>query len=60
MAECENCKHSVASPQPKRFYCMNNERNKNTVREERYKRTQGIDCPYYTPKERGGEKRNER
>ena len=35
-----------------RFYCMNNERNKNTDREERYKRTQGIDCPYCTPKER--------
>ena len=52
---CIDCKHSVESPQIKRFYCMNNERNKNTDREERYKRTQGIDMTR-TPKERGGEK----
>lgn len=56
MAGCATCKYAVESPQMKRFYCMNNERNRNTDREERYKRTQGIDCPYYTPKERGGEK----
>lgn len=55
MAECMTCKHAVQSPQINRFYCMNNERNKNTDREERYKRTQGIDCPYCTPKERDGE-----
>ena len=55
MAECKTCKYAIQSPQIKRFYCMNNERNKNTDREERYKRTQGIDCPYCTPKERDGE-----
>ena len=53
---CIDCIHSVESPQIMRFYCMNNERNKNTDREERYKRTQGTGCPYCTPKERGGEK----
>ena len=49
---CIDCKYAVESPQIMRFYCMNNERNKNTDREERYKSTQGIDCPYCTPKER--------
>ena len=56
MAECETCKHSVQSPQIKRFYCLNNDRNKNTDREERYKRTQGVGCKYYASKERGGER----
>ena len=48
-----DCKYAVTSTKLMRFYCMNNERNKNTDREERYKRTQGIDCTYCTPKERG-------
>ena len=56
MAECMICKYAVSSPQIMWFYCMNRERNKNTDREERYKRTQGINCPYCTPKERGGER----
>lgn len=56
MAECKTCKYSVQSPQIMRYYCLNCERNKNTSREERYKRTQGIDCEYYTPKERGDTK----
>lgn len=33
MAECMTCKYAVQSPQIMRFYCMNNERNKNTDRE---------------------------
>lgn len=56
MAECMNCKDAVQSPQIMRFYCMNNDRNKNIGREERYKSTQGINCPYCEQKERGGEK----
>jgi DNA-directed RNA polymerase subunit RPC12/RpoP len=53
---CIDCKYSVESQQIMKFYCMNNYRNKNTDREERYKSTQGIDCPYCTLKEGGGEK----
>lgn len=54
MAECKTCKYSVQSTQIMYFYCMNNERNKNTDREDRCKRTQGIDCPYYTRKPQKG------
>ena len=55
MAECKTCKHAVQNPQIMYFYCMNNERNKNTEREERYKRTQSVNCPYWhsTPQKEG-------
>lgn len=55
MAECMTCKYAVPSPQIKRYYCMNSERNKNTDREERYKRTQCVNCPYWngTPQKEG-------
>lgn len=48
---CVDCRYAVKSPEIMRFYCMNRERNKNTARKERYKRTQGINCPYFEKKE---------
>lgn len=44
---CKVCKHSVPSPQIERYYCLCSERNKNTPKEERYKRTQGLNCKYH-------------
>ena len=52
MRKCKTCRYSVPSPQIERYYCLNSERNKNTDRQERYKRTQGINCDYYVKKER--------
>lgn len=51
MAKCENCKHSVPSPQIMKFYCLSRDRNKNTDKEKRVQRTHVVNCPYYTPKE---------
>ena len=48
---CKNCKHSLPSSQKEFYFCLNSERNKNTDADKRFRRTQGINCPYCVRKE---------
>ena len=48
LKSCETCVHALQSPQEKKFYCLNSNRNKNTDREKRCLRANEKNCKYWS------------